>query len=73
MDTEDTQDEGRQQCPRCDFDDAVATLVYAGEFIATHMGADHPAQLSASEVALVDAGRAWLAEDAIARCFEDAE
>ena len=58
-------------CPRCDFEDAINVLVYAGEFIRDKFDPDALGQLTAAEVELVDAGRAWLAEYAIARCLDE--
>ena len=59
------------RCPRCDFENAMADLVYAGEFIRQHYKPDTPGQLSDSEVAIVDAGRSWLTDDAIRRCLDE--
>jgi hypothetical protein len=60
--------EGR--CPRCDFEEAVSVIAYAGEFIREHFDADAPGQLTSAEAAIVDLARAWAADDAINRCLE---
>jgi hypothetical protein len=60
--------EGR--CPRCDFEEALSVLCYAGEFIRTHFGPAAPGQLSESEVALLESAQAWAADDAIVRCLD---
>ena len=59
-----------RRCPRCDFEEAINTFVYAGDFIREHYDPDEPNQLNGTEQALVDAGRAWLTDDTIRRCLD---
>lgn len=59
------------RCPRCDFEQALCTLVYAGDFISEHYEPEEQGQLSDEERAIVDAGRAWAANDAVDRCLAD--
>jgi hypothetical protein len=63
----------RGRCPRCDFENSVADVVYAGNFICDHYPADQPWRLSETEMLIVDACRSWLADDAIERCLEDTD
>jgi hypothetical protein len=60
-------------CPRCDFEDAMSVMVYAGEWIREHFDADTAGQLTVAEVAIVDLARAWAADDAISRCLDSAD
>jgi hypothetical protein len=61
----------RGRCPRCDFENAVADVVYAGNFICDHYSPDQPGRLSETELRIVEGCRSWLADDAIERCLED--
>lgn len=64
--------EGR--CPRCDFEEALSVLAYAGEYIRGHFKADAPGQLTPSEVTILELAQGWAADDAITRCLDgDAE
>lgn len=64
--------EGR--CPRCDFEEALSVVCYAGEYIRGHFASDAQGQLSPSEVKLLELAQAWAADDAITRCLNgDAE
>ena len=57
-------------CPRCEFEDAISRLVYAGEFMTEHYkGRDD--QLTDSEQKILAACRGWLTDDTIARCLAD--
>ena len=60
-----------RRCPRCDFEDAICSLVYAGEYIHEHYEPDQLGQLNDVERAIVDAGRSWMADDAITRCLAE--
>lgn len=59
--------EGR--CPRCDFEEALSLVCYAGEYIRSHFPADAPGQLTDAEVAVVELAQGWAADDAIIRCL----
>ena len=69
---DDAEDGDHSQCARCDFEQAIQVLTYAGEFLRENYK-DRPGGLNAEESALVDAARAWLADDAINRCLSEAD
>jgi hypothetical protein len=61
------------RCPRCDFEQALSLLCYAGEYIRGHFPPDAAGQLSESEIALLESAHAWAADDAINRCLNGAD
>lgn len=66
----DAIDETDTTCPRCVFENAIADLVYAGEFIQEHHGGQ-PEQLGPFECSLLEAANEWLTNDTIARCLDE--
>lgn len=60
-----------RRCARCRLRVAVTELVCAAEHIRENYPLDHPEQLNRAERALLAVAHSHLAEDTIARCFEE--
>jgi hypothetical protein len=58
-----------RRCPRCDFQNGITDVVYAGEWIAEHYG-DREEQLNDNERKIVALCREWLTDDTIERCLD---
>jgi hypothetical protein len=53
-------------CPKCEFNNSVANIVYAGEILL-----QRSQELTDLEAVILDKAREWLAADAISRCLDD--
>jgi hypothetical protein len=56
-------------CPRCAFGNAIAEVVYSGDYIEQHYSDQLP--LIDTEKQLVALARDWLLDDTIAKCLDE--